>query len=234
MESILRHVALATVESIWPRFCLRCGREGELLCTSCQENYRPRIMFAACPFCGRIGSNTTCQACRPQTYLDELVSLSAYGDPVVRQAIELWKYHGDRQAQEVIGRWVRQLVAGGQMTQIETVSYVPLHETKKRSRGFDQAEELAKLAAGIFNRPMKQVLRRKKRTKSQAQMAHEQRLVGDMDGIYQALGEQPESVLLCDDVFTSGATMDAAAKELKENGVKWVSGLTIAKGSTKT
>ncbi|MBU0646557.1 hypothetical protein KJ611_03765 [Patescibacteria group bacterium] len=232
MESLVRRLA---IESIWPRFCIRCGREGEVFCRPCQEAYRPRISFAACPFCGRGGSDRVCDECGPKTYLDGVISLAAYGDPVVREAIGLWKYHGDEQAQATIELWVRQLAQSLRLAEaVEAVSFIPLHESKKRSRGFDQAQELAKMVARLINRPVQEVLRRDRKTRAQAQLTNEQRLVGDLDGIFRVQGNLPQSVVLCDDVFTSGATMDAAARELKEHGVKTVFGLTLAKGSLKT
>lgn len=232
MESLIGNLV---IESIWPRFCIRCGREGVVFCSTCAESYRPKISFAACPFCGRGGSDYVCHDCCQDTFLDGVVSLAVYGDPVIRKAIGLWKYHGDRQAQETIELWIRQLSAGWRiMEEIEVISFVPLHESKKRSRGFDQAQELANMVARVINRPVQKLLIRRKNNRAQAQLFNKHRMVGDLDGIFQAIENLPTFVLLCDDVFTSGSTMDAAAKELKEKGVKAVYGLTLAKGSLNT
>jgi predicted amidophosphoribosyltransferase len=57
-----------------------------------------------------------------------------------------------------------------------------------------------------------------------------ERKLGDLDGAFRARAASPARVLLCDDVFTSGATLDAAAKCLKQAGAAEVWGFTIAKG----
>ena len=114
------------------------------------------------------------------------------------------------------------------------VTHTPVHASRRRMRGFDQAEVLSNWAGEMFLMPVESLLVRSKKTKPQAKVDHKKRRVGTLYGIFALhpnVSELPRRVLLCDDVFTSGATMDAAAKCLKEAGVEEVWGFVIAKGS---
>ncbi|NQV89526.1 MAG: ComF family protein [Parcubacteria group bacterium] len=110
------------------------------------------------------------------------------------------------------------------------VTNVPLHGRRKRARGFDQAEQVGKWTAALYGLPHANFLTRVIHTLPQAGQTGRQ--VGELDLVFAAVpGAQiPEYVLLCDDVFTSGATMDACAKVLKDAGAKQVWGYVLAKG----
>lgn len=139
---------------------------------------------------------------------------------------------GDGAAQEVVERWVRQKVnVLGEWCRESVIAPIPLHKWRLRSRGFDQAQVIAQIVAKETGGAYGDILCRVRRTLPQARRGQGERMVGDLDGVFEVAGEVPERVVLCDDVFTSGATMDAAAKSLKEHGVKEVRGLVIAKGS---
>ena len=232
MESVFGHLA---IKKIWdwlcPRFCLRCGREGNLWCSSCEECFVLSMVRPSCPFCGQGDLPRVCPDCRGQVYLDGVVALASYADPTVRAAITTWKYHGDEQAGELLARFVAK--AGSQLAFLGEgwmVCAVPLHISRERARGFNQADKIAAAAAGVGGWRHEKLLRRCRRTAAQATQASGGRAVGSLDGIFKCIGHVPEKVLLCDDVFTSGATMDAAARELKEHGAKEVWGLVMAKG----
>jgi predicted amidophosphoribosyltransferase len=108
---------------------------------------------------------------------------------------------------------------------------VPLHEVRKRQRGFDQAEVIAQEVGKLYCVPVVPLLERVRKTAPQAR--REARQVGEMDEVFAVVSgiEVPKFVLLCDDVFTSGATMDAAARVLKEAGAQMVWGFVLGKGA---
>lgn len=101
---------------------------------------------------------------------------------------------------------------------------IPLHPSRFRERGFNQAEELGKL----LHIPMRtDMLRRTKATKPQAEMKRRERLV-NMHNVFIANGAI-DKVLLFDDVFTTGTTMRAASAALKRAGAKQVWGVSMAR-----
>ncbi len=230
MESRLGKLA---VEALFPRFCIVCKREGALTCRHCFETWTPVPQQASCAFCGTPGSPRTCASCREETYLDGLSFFAPYGNASVRELLGAWKYNGDRSAEATLETWLRRA-----STRMEPPAFafystsVPLHKSRRRERGFDQAETLSSWVGEIFGIPHETFLIRKRKTSPQARTSHDERRVGEMDGAFAVLPgvDVPAYVLLCDDVFTSGATMDAAARALKEAGAKTVWGFVIARG----
>ena len=231
MESGFRDLAL---NALFPRFCLSCKREGQIFCLGCAANWEPNAEPIACPFCEEKGSCRTCGLCRETNFLDGLVSYLPYRNPIVRGAIGSWKYDGDRSVESVIRQWLIQSQDRLHPNMDDfVVTHVPVHASRKRMRGFDQAESLSNWVGEMYAMPVDTLLIRSHKTKPQAQQKHDVRRVGSLDyafAIHPNVVELPSRVLLCDDVFTSGSTMDAAAKCLKEAGVEEVWGFVVGKG----
>ena len=223
------------LNALFPRFCLSCKCEGTLFCGSCENAWVARPMLAACPFCAVIGSNATCESCKSKTYLDGVIAYLPYGNAVVRGAISFWKFDGDKSIEPILKKWLLQS-ANRMRPPFDSfvVTHIPIHKTRKRLRGFDQAERLSHWVAEMYAMPQSTLIERTRKTASQAKMDHAERYLGQLDEAFavrrDVIDHLPEAVLLCDDVFTSGATMDAAAKCLKESGVKIVWGFVIGKG----
>ncbi len=231
MEGGLRKMV---VDAIFPRFCVSCNKEGSLWCNACDAAWIQPVMIAVCPFCTMTGSNRVCRPCSTKNYLNGLSACSPYGNPVVRKALSCWKYDGDRSIEPVIKKWLMQ-----SRDLLHTphsdffVTHIPIHPTRRRSRGFDQAEMISSWIGEMYGMPSKSLLIRTKKTRSQAMTRHTDRHVGQLDGIFKIdpmITKLPKMIVLCDDVFTSGATMDAAAKCLKEVGAQEVWGLVVGKG----
>lgn len=221
------------VDTLFPRFCVSCNREGILWCKPCDATWSSVPLIAQCPFCHRKGSDRPCSDCRNEVYLDGIRSFASYGNPVVRKALSVWKYDQDRAIEKVLFSWLTR--AAVRMEPPLAPFYacpVPLHMRKQHQRGFDQAKVVAGWAGEIYGIPVETVLRRRYYNASQASASSGDRSVGELDDLFEILPGSvvPENILLCDDVFTSGATMDAAARILKEAGAKQVWGWVIAKG----
>lgn len=231
MESRLRHLA---VEALFPRFCVSCQSEGSLMCHTCLDHWTPVPPQMSCPFCGRGGSPRTCTDCSEDRYLDGLSYFVPYGNAIMKELIKSWKFHGDRSVEPVFVRSLRR--ASPRMEpplKPYWVTWVPLHLSRERERGFDQARQVAQWASELFGLPMDTIACRHTKTTQQSRRTQIHRHVGEMDDVFTLVPDAiiPEHVLLCDDVFTSGTTMDAVARLLKENGARTVWGWTLAKGS---
>ncbi len=153
----------------------------------------------------------------------------------MRSLIVSWKFHGDRSVENVFVKSLRRAAPRMQPPLAPYwVTWVPLHESRLRARGFDQAQQVATWVGEIFGLPVEVLVCRKQKTAQQSRTSHGQRRVGEMDDVFELLPGivVPDHVLLCDDVFTSGTTMDAVARLLKEHGAKTVWGFTLAKGSS--
>jgi len=222
-------------DALFPRACIRCGGEGAAFCVSCVEAWVPNVLRNRCPFCEQGAVGATCKDCRGKVFLDGLVAVLSYGDPVVRQALTAWKYYGDEAYRDVVMGWMRRFVGQNIFTRDSgtddmLISPVPLHSYRRRERGFDQAEEIATVVSELLGVSCGQSVARVRMTQPRVRTARGERQVGDLDGIFEALEPVAPHILLCDDVFTSGATMDSAAKALKEAGAKTVLGFAVARG----
>jgi predicted amidophosphoribosyltransferase len=163
--------------------------------------------------------------------LDGVASLGWYRDPVLRGAIWQAKYIGDERVWDVIERWIRGSAVEARLPlRPWVVAHVPLHAARCRERGYDQAKRIADILARHLGLPEEDMLTRKSWTDPQARTGSHDRALGDLEGAFRAVGQPPQFVLLCDDVFTSGATMDAAARTLKDAGAEVVWGFVLGRG----
>lgn len=111
---------------------------------------------------------------------------------------------------------------------------IPLHGRKVRERGFNQAELIARLFAAYFNWPIRtDILVRTREAPSQVEVRKRTDRLANMHGVFAVkIGANlpPDTaVVLVDDVYTTGATLSAAASTLKRAGVSWVWAMTLAR-----
>jgi len=108
---------------------------------------------------------------------------------------------------------------------------VPLHWSRRFSRGFNQADLLASIVSSATGIPVQPLLRRTRATGFQAHRGRAQRLTAVRRAFrLRQCAPLPQTVILIDDLATTGATLDACALELKGGGVKWVEGWVVAHG----
>jgi len=198
------------LNAVFPRFCLSCKTEGGLLCPACFSAFDDRVFKET----------------------DGHLALFAYGNPVIRNLIRAWKYDFDHSGFSTLA----QLAEPGSSTIREFVSGamivpVPLADLRLRERGFNQARELGLWVAGISKSEVRELLKRGGTRGHQAERSEEERAKAmEKSPFLLKGGEVPEVVVLVDDVWTTGSTMRAAERTLKEGGVKEVKFLTIARG----
>ncbi len=204
-----------------PPRCLLCreAASGEHdLCGSCAEAL-PWSGYA-CDRCALpLYEAGTCGAClQYPPPLSATHAAFVYGFPLDR-LLPRFKFHDDLAA----GRLLSQLMgdALSHLPRPDALMAVPLHNSRLRSRGYDQALELAKPLARRLHIPLlRDVLVRRQQTRPQSELdaaARRRNLRGAFAvGIGQPL---PLHVALVDDVMTTGATLHAAAKVLRRAGV---------------
>ena len=227
-------VVRMTVPPLCPACLARLREPGEAVCDGCQG--RLRVLPAPrCRSCGGTvdGLLDVCGDCLagPARPWNRAVTVFDYGG-YVRELIHRFKYHGGVYlapffAGEMAAAW--QQYAAGEA--IEAVVPVPLHWRRRLSRGYNQAELLAGGVGAAVGAPVRELLRRTRATRQQARLDGEARR-GNVRGVFavRRLSGLPKSVALVDDVMTTGATLEAAARQLKAAGVARVNVLTLARG----
>ena len=230
------------LDFLFPRRCIGCGKLGKYFCQKCSAKIK-LIAQPICPVCERNAiSGITHPRCQTRYTLDGLSSFFRY-DGIIRSAIKKIKYRfASDLSTELINLipstsisqlTIRQLA--DQFNNETILTPIPLHPTRLRFRGFNQAEILGKLLAKRLNIPLKsETLRRVKKSRPQVEMKDRKKRLSNMEGSFSLspniLISQYPSILMFDDVFTTGATLRSAANVLKRAGAIKVWGITLAHG----
>lgn len=233
---ILKKIENFLLDVLFPPICLNCRKypeNGGLLCDACYSLIKVNNT-AFCAVCrGRLPENKN--HCHRPLFL--LAAATDYDDPVVRDLIRHFKYKNFRGAAEILGEilneYLKNLLGnGGFKIENSIVVPIPLHPNRERKRGFNQSKLLAEAIAKNFNLELREPLERIKNNKPQIEMKDDEARQKNINGCFKlADGAEikGENILLVDDVFTSGATMNEAAKILKEKGVGKIIVLVAAK-----
>ena len=226
---------------LFPIYCVRCEKEGEGCCEKCLATIEPRIT-QECPVCYKEGVGAVCGGCGKLFGLDGALALYQYQDSApLGQLIKEFKYTHARETVKIFRTLIERAyhIYGSRFEQPVTLIPIPLHERRKRERGFNQAEVFAKIMLKIWKIHHEDhsvvtldavSLVRQRYTEQQARLSHDKRVENLEDAFVWKGKATPRSVILVDDVFTTGSTLQAASESLKKMGVESVWGLTLARG----
>lgn len=224
------------LEALYPEKCIICGRicRGGL-CTTCRE----KLLYVEEPRCKKCGKPIRrqeaeyCYDCanRPKTY-EQGRSVWLHRQPI-SGAIYRFKYkkkqiYGACFAREMYDRygdWMRQ-------NRIEVLIPIPLHKSRRRMRGYNQAEVLARNLSELSGIPMdSHGVLRKRKTVAQKVLNDRQRRTNLARAFAIREGWKPKKrVLLIDDIYTTGSTIEGVSSLLLQAGVEKVWFLTISIG----
>lgn len=223
---------------LYPRCCPVCHQilrdQKQLICTSCARELAP-YRGPRCMKCGKpVGiEEEYCKGCAERRHFFTKGRGIYLYDERMRKSIVKYKYHGRRE----YGDFYAAAICRYAKEEIETwkpdvIVPIPLHCSKKRARGFNQAEYLAERIGKYYDIPVApQLLIKTKRTRSQKKLDAGQRRKNLQGAFFTGENLDGLTVLLVDDVYTTGSTMDAASSVLMEAGAKNVFFVTLCVGS---
>ncbi|MGB9629987.1 MAG: ComF family protein, partial [Thermodesulfobacteriota bacterium] len=174
-----------------------------------------------------------CGGClRKERYFTIARSIGVY-EGLLREAIHRWKYKGKTSLNAYFGKWMAEgLSRYWNPNELDLLIPVPLHKTRLRDRGFNQALLLAKEIHSKTGIPyLKRALQKRKPTPPQVNLSGLERERG-VRGAFEITPRDQiheKSILLIDDVYTTGATVNECAKVLLKGGAKRVDVLTLAR-----
>lgn len=224
-----RRVQERVLDLVFPPRCVGCTRSGAWICTQCWPRV-PWLRDDQCPRCGRASpTGISCRSCsRLSNEMDAASSLRvralARHEGIARKAIHELKYTQHYNIATVLGA-VMALRTRAEATLVP----VPLHRSRRRSRGFNQSELLAKEIARAMGMPIvTDRLRRDRKTRDQITLDGAQRKA-NVAGAFTWTGPRLEGrLLLIDDVTTTGATLHACLESMALAGMTDVEALVFA------
>jgi ComF family protein len=216
---------------LFPRRCPVCGEvvraAGGLVCPSCLSKFS-FVKNPVCKICGKEVLDETVELCadcmKHRHAFDYGVALLHYNE-AARHSMAQIKYENKREYLELYGEFLAARYRGRiSRMHADAIVPVPVHESRMRARGFNQAQLLAEILGRKLGIPvMPELLKRTKKTAPQKELSAAERLK-NLTGAFEA-GEIPasvKSVLIADDIYTTGSTVEACARALRSAGVEHV------------
>ncbi|MDD5760753.1 MAG: phosphoribosyltransferase family protein [Candidatus Pacebacteria bacterium] len=237
----------AFLDIIFPWQCCFCKKETKQypLCENCRKNISINSSFI-CPACQNRIYDFSKYCCSKNNSIVALGISSFYDNPILKKAIHSFKYQSIASLEKPLsGLMIKFLeeakfISTLKNTNIDKANIIiipiPLHPKKQKQRGFNQSELLAQNISAHFALNLEsQVLFRVKNNPSQAKILSFSERKVNVEGIFQIALDKADLlknkwIILVDDVYTSGATMQEAATILKSYGAKKIIGLVLAKG----
>ncbi len=235
----LLRFAAAALDLLFPPRCQAClAFRPQPLCDECRSTFQ----LIAPPFCDQCGeplpgsqAGTKCAACRRDQFYFIAARSAARFEGRLRSAIHAFKYDGRTHLAGPLGALMAEClldpVRGLPIATIELVVPIPLHLQRQRQRGYNQSELLGREVAQRVGRTLDaHCCRRTRPTVDQIGLSARQR-EDNVRGAFTAEGDalRGRVVLLIDDMYTTGATMNECARALRRAGAADVYGLTLAR-----
>lgn len=236
------------LDLLFPIRCLVCRKSaspasesGDYLCLSCFEKIKLKIE-PECAFCSARSINgQTCPFCREKHCLDFLWAATDYQGAIVKKALWVFKYRFVSNLKTPLARLVIAYLRQKKFDKFlenyrEQILLIPapLHRYRLNWRSYNQSELLAQELAKEFNLNLENgVLVRWKHKKPQAEIGDKTARAENIKNIFlcqEAEKIKGKTIVLVDDISTTGSTLNEAAKVLKQAGAEKVIGLVVAKG----
>jgi predicted amidophosphoribosyltransferase len=214
------------LDVLLPRRCLVCRVPADALCDDC----RGRLTRLSGPCCGRCGAPAAwpvarCRECTGRRLGFTRARAAVAYDDAARRLVTAWKEHGLRALATLAGDLVCEAVA---RPPVYTVTFVPSDADRRLRRGHNSAERLARELGRRWQIPVVPLLRRQPGVRPQRGLPLAERR-RNVRGAFEPSSPSPPALVLVDDVYTSGATVSAAASALRTSGARRVEVVTFAR-----
>ena len=220
------------LDSLFPRYCVGCNKEGEFLCPSCIR----KLETIEPPFCPRCGmpqqQGSPCPDCIQwqQYHIDGIRSPYRF-EGVIRQSIHQFKYQNLRGLASPLANLMSRYLKNSPLP-ADALIAVPIHRKRLRERGYNQSGLLARDLGKLTGIPvLEDCLFRQKFATPQARTGTAAERIKNVENAFICRDSRVKGMrlLLIDDVATSGATLNACATALSSAGAVSVWGLALAR-----
>jgi ComF family protein len=237
---LAKEAAQATIDLLYPAGCPNCGvdvgRVGEF-CAKCDQALEslipPYCEICSLPFEGHFVGPFQCPNCQGRSLHFGAATASMRSKGIVRELIHRFKYRGEMQLLDTFIPWMRTALLDPRLPDFDLplLVPVPLHPARRRERGFNQAELLARSLGKAENWPVEEVIRRIRYTTTQTALDRSERS-RNLDGAFVLRPKadvEGRDIILVDDVLTTCSTVDECARVLLGAGAKSVWAIAVAR-----
>ncbi|HEX2111488.1 MAG TPA: double zinc ribbon domain-containing protein [Gaiellaceae bacterium] len=215
-----------TLDLLLPSRCVSCGSGETLFCARCRE----RLVVVRAPLCARCGAPTAwpverCAECAGRRLAFTSARAAVAYEAPARALVAAWKERGVRGLARETGALVEAHVA---RPNADALAFVPGDRERMLWRGENTAEALAHELGRRWDVPVVVALRRAGHARRQRGLSRAERRA-NVRGSFAAVGDAPRELVLVDDVYTTGATVAAAASALRRAGARSVDVVTFAR-----
>lgn len=240
----LRRWFSRALDLLYPPCCAVCGdglQDAKALCDACDGDL-PRVVAPFCDTCGemfsgQIESSFSCPNCRHLTFSFEFARAALCRDARSLNLIHGLKYGRKIELAKDLGRLGAEAFGDPRLDVALKGRWplvpVPLHRKRQQDRYFNQAGEIARAMAQYVDLPVLHSLRRTRATSHQTKLTRAQRLENLRGSFVMSaagmryVAQHPAGVVLVDDVFTTGSTVDECSKILRRAGFQQVVVVTV-------
>lgn len=237
MRHALAVGAAVGLEALWPTRCAICDAHGQLLCDQCRANLPYIDANWACPRCGAPFGMLACTECNDEALslfqlerfpFDQMASAVMLTDESRRLAT-VFKDSGEQRLAGTIAGIMAPYLPPRWRDGAPVITFVPATRRAQLQRGFDHMELVAGALSDVVDIPAMHLLE-VGASQDQRELGRRQRASNMAQRFAVRAGaEMPETVILIDDVCTTGATLFAAAETLRSAGAKTLYALTFAR-----
>jgi ComF family protein len=215
------------LDVLLPQRCVACGATGEQVCERCLTRL-PRI---AAPLCARCGAPTAwpverCRECTGRQLAFASARAAVEYDAAVKALVSAWKERGLRRLAEVAAALVEETVP--RPPEAAALAFIPPDGDRSVKRGHHPAERLARELGRRWGLPVLPLLGRTRTLPAQRGLSLVERR-RNVRNAFRATRKPPSTVVLVDDVYTTGSPVGAAASALRKAGARRVSVVTFAR-----
>lgn len=218
------------LDLVFPARCVSCKRVNEVFCSTCLATVQA-VPAPVCPRCGKplVAARLACPQCSAHPPAITRIQSACWHEGALRDAILALKYSHRRDVALPLAHLLGDILSSSNVN-FDFITSVPLHPVREQERGYNQAELLAQHVANRRRLPYLRVLQRTRATADQIGLDEGAR-PANVAGAFTADASQcaNKTVLIIDDVCTTGATLNACATALFQVKARAVYGITVAR-----
>lgn len=232
LKNKLSKIFYFALDATIPKRCIGCNVFDTWLCDSCHTTL-PLLTEQKCGICKKVITpiGETCLICKKDTSVDNIFIISSYDNDLLKRLIHNFKYKFIAELSKPLGLLIAQGLMNSHLQSPDLIIPIPLHNRRLRWRGFNQAKLLADSMELTIPIDLTS-LKRQRYTTSQVKVKSRKKRLTNLKGAFIVLNSKKikdKSILLIDDIITTGSTIDECAKILKDAGAKKVSAIVLAR-----